>query len=597
MTEILERIYQNSQTNHDEVFTRLFRYLLRPDIYFLAYQNLYANNGASTPGVDESDTADGFSEEKINKIIETLKNGNYAPKPARRVYINKQNGKKRPLGLPTFTDKLVQEALRMIIEAIYEPIFNEHSHGFRPNRSCHTALKEITKEFNGVRWFIEGDIKGCFDNIDHHTLINIINDKIKDARIIQLLWKFLRAGYLEDWRYNSTYSGTPQGGIISPILANIYLNKLDIFVMNIKDNFDEPRKRKFTPEYERAKGKVERLSKKIKEAEGEQRELLITEWKKARQIMMKTPSKSQTDKVIKYIRYADDFIIGINGNKEECQEIRGKIAEFMTNELHMELSEEKTLITHSSEYARFLGYDICVRRNSQINNTQQMKISQRTLSNKIELLIPLEEKIEKFMREKSTIAQKEDGQIEPIKRKSLLRLTPLEILQTYNSELRGICNYYCLASNFNKLSYFAYLMEYSCLKTLADKFRSKISKIITKYNDGQGKWGIPYETKTKKKRMYFAKYQDCKKKTSKCEDTISNQAIMFRHSRSTFEERLKAKVCELCERTDAEHYEIHHVHKVKDLKGKEAWEQNMIAKRRKTIVVCKECHNKIHSGK
>lgn len=260
MTEILERIYQNSQTNHDEVFTRLFRYLLRPDIYFLAYQNLYANNGASTPGVDESDTADGFSEEKINKIIETLKNGNYAPKPARRVYINKQNGKKRPLGLPTFTDKLVQEALRMIIEAIYEPIFNEHSHGFRPNRSCHTALKEITKEFNGVRWFIEGDIKGCFDNIDHHTLINIINDKIKDARIIQLLWKFLRAGYLEDWRYNSTYSGTPQGGIISPILANIYLNKLDIFVMNIKDNFDEPRKRKFTPEYERAKGKVERLA-------------------------------------------------------------------------------------------------------------------------------------------------------------------------------------------------------------------------------------------------------------------------------------------------------------------------------------------------
>ncbi len=597
MTEILERIYQNSQTNHDEVFTRLFRYLLRPDIYFLAYQNLYANNGASTPGVDESDTADGFSEEKINKIIETLKNGNYAPKPARRVYINKQNGKKRPLGLPTFTDKLVQEALRMIIEAIYEPIFNEHSHGFRPNRSCHTALKEITKEFNGVRWFIEGDIKGCFDNIDHHTLINIINDKIKDARIIQLLWKFLRAGYLEDWRYNSTYSGTPQGGIISPILANIYLNKLDIFVMNIKDNFDEPRKRKFTPEYERAKGKVERLSKKIKEAEGEQRELLITEWKKARQIMMKTPSKSQTDKVIKYIRYADDFIIGINGNKEECQEIRGKIAEFMTNELHMELSEEKTLITHSSEYARFLGYDICVRRNSQINNTQQMKISQRTLSNKIELLIPLEEKIEKFMREKSIIAQKEDGQIEPIKRKSLLRLTPLEILQTYNSELRGICNYYCLASNFNKLSYFAYLMEYSCLKTLADKFRSKISKIITKYNDGQGKWGIPYETKTKKKRMYFAKYQDCKKKTSKCEDTISNQAIMFKHSRSTFEERLKAKVCELCGRTDAEHYEIHHVHKVKDLKGKEAWEQNMIAKRRKTIVVCKECHNKIHSGK
>ena len=206
-TEILERIYQASQANHDEEFTRLFRYLLRPDIYFIAYQNLYSNNGASTPGVDESDTADGFSEERINKIIEALKNGTYYPKPARRVYINKRNGKKRPLGLPTFTDKLVQEVLRMILQAIYEPIFAEQSHGFRPNRSCHTALKTISKEFNGIRWFIEGDIKGCFDNIDHYVLITKIRDKVKDARIIQLLCKFLRAGYLENWRYKATYSG------------------------------------------------------------------------------------------------------------------------------------------------------------------------------------------------------------------------------------------------------------------------------------------------------------------------------------------------------------------------------------------------------
>ena len=520
MTEILERIYQNSQTNPDEVFTRLFRYMLRPDIYFLAYKNLYSNNGASTPGTDKTDTADGFSEEKINKIIETLKNGSYEPKPVRRVYINKQNKKKRPLGLPTFTDKLIQEAMRMIIEAIYEPIFSKHSHGFRPNRSCHTALKEITKGFTGIRWFIEGDIKGCFDNIDHHILISIINDKVKDARIIQLLWKFLRAGYLENWQYNSTYSGTPQGGIISPLLANIYLNELDRFVKNIKDSFDAPQKRKFTPDYERVREKVKRLSKKIKDTEGEQRKLLIIEWKKARQAMMKTPSKSQTDKSIKYVRYADDFIIGINGSKEECQEIKQRITEFMQKRLHMELSEEKTLITHSSEYAHFLGYDICVRRSNQIKNTQQMIISRRTLSNKIELLIPLKEKIETFMREKNIIAQKKNGQIEPTHRKNLIQLTPLEILQTYNSELRGICNYYCLASNFNKLSYFAYLMEYSCLKTLANKCKSKIGKIKTKYNDGQGKWGIPYETKTQKKRMYFANYQDCKKKSYNCNDQI-----------------------------------------------------------------------------
>ena len=592
-TKILERIYQNSQNNPDEVFTRIFRYMLRPDIYFLAYKNLYANKGASTPGVDENDTADGFSEEKVNRIIETLKNGSYEPKPVRRTYIKKKNGKQRPLGLPTFTDKLVQEVLRMILEAIYEPIFCKYSHGFRPNRSCHTALNELSREFTGIRWFIEGDIKGCFDNIDHHVLIAQINKKVKDARIIQLLWKFLRAGYLEDWRYNSTYSGTPQGGIVSPLLANIYLHELDKFVLKLKKEFDVPQKQQFTTEYNHARGQVYALSKKLKQASGEQKKEIYKQWKKARQIMLKTPAKSQTDKVIKYVRYADDFLIGVNGNKKECQRIKQQIRGFMAKELHMELSEEKTLITHSNEGVRFLGYDICVRRCSLIKKTGDIKLPKRTLNNKIELNIPFKDKIEIFMFEKGIIGQKETGEIEPIHRKSLLRLTPLEIVQTYNSELRGICNYYCMASNFSRLDYFSYLMEYSCLKTLAAKFRSSIGKIKAKYKDGHGNWGIPYETKTEKKRMYFADYMNCKKAT-KCTDEISNQAIIYSNTRTKLEERLKARVCELCGSTDAKQYEIHHIHKVKDLKGKSDWERNMIAKRRKTIVVCKECHNKIH---
>lgn len=592
--EILERIYQNSQANSDEVFTRLFRYMLRPDIYFLAYKNLYTNQGASTPGVDENDTADGFSEAKVTRIIETLRNGSYEPRPARRVYIAKKNGRKRPLGLPTFTDKLVQEVLRMILEAIYEPVFNEHSHGFRPNRSCHTALKEISKGFNGIRWFIEGDIKGCFDNINHHALIAVIGKKLKDARIIQLLWKFLRAGYLENWRYNVTYSGTPQGGIISPILANIYLHELDKFVMKLKEKFDAPRKRKYTPEYTHALAQIHTLNKKIKRANAEEKKTLIAEWKKARQVMLRTPAKSQTDKVIKYIRYADDFLIGVNGNRKECQVIRQQIKEFMAVELHMELSEEKTLITHSSKTARFLGYDVCVRRCGKVKRTPRIKLPKRTLNNTVALLIPFREKIEAFMFQKGIIGRKENGEIEPIKRENLIQLTPLEIIQTYNSELRGICNYYCLACNFSRLDYFAYLMEYSCLKTLAAKFKSSIGKIRTRYKDGQGRWGIPYEIKAGTKRMYFADYQDSRKKAIKCRDPISDKGLAYTNSRNSLEERLKAKVCELCGRTDAEHYELHHIHKVKDLKGKKEWERNMIAKRRKTLVVCKECHKKIH---
>ena len=227
-TEILARISQNSLANKEEVFTKLYRYLLRPDIYFVAYKNLYANNGAATKGVNE-DTADGFSEAKIDSIIKALADETYQPMPVRRTYIQKKNNRKklRPLGIPTFTDKLVQEVLRMILEAVYEPIFLDVSHGFRPKRSCHTALKQLRREFNGTRWFVEGDIKGCFDNINHAVLVGLLNNKIKDARITKLIYKFLKAGYLEDWQYHKTYSGTPQGGIISPLLANIYLNEFD----------------------------------------------------------------------------------------------------------------------------------------------------------------------------------------------------------------------------------------------------------------------------------------------------------------------------------------------------------------------------------
>lgn len=177
--EILANLNTNSFKNKDEIFTRLYRYLLRPDIYFTAYQNLYANKGAGTSGITD-DTADGFGEKKIQKLIRSLADETYQPMPVRRTYIQRKNSpKKRPLGIPNFSDKLVQEALRMILESIYEPLFLDVSHGFRPKRSCHTALKCIKREFGGSRWFIEGDIKGCFDHIDHSILIKLIQKKLK----------------------------------------------------------------------------------------------------------------------------------------------------------------------------------------------------------------------------------------------------------------------------------------------------------------------------------------------------------------------------------------------------------------------------------
>ena len=590
--EILTKLQENSKKNHDEVFTRLYRYLLRPDIYYVAYQHLYSNKGAGTKGVTD-DTADGFSEIYIENIIEALKNEMYQPKPVRRTYIKKSNGKMRPLGLPVFTDKLIQEAIRMILEAIYEPIFSDYSHGFRPARSCHTALAQIKKEFTGARWFIEGDIKGCFDNINHAVLVEIINQKIKDARFLKLIRSFLKAGYMEDWKYHETYSGCPQGGIISPILANIYLNELDRHVMKIKKEFDVATKARYTPEYTKLVGLRQRLHNKIKNSNGIEREKLIEEYKTATAQMLKLPAKQCDDKKIKYVRYADDFLIAVNGNRQDCEKIKQELTEFINTTLKMELSQEKTLITHSNTPARFLGYDVRVRRDQQIKPKGKFKT--RSMNNKVELSIPFKDKIEKFLFSNGIVKQRSDnGKLEPIHRPQLLNRTDLEIVTIYNAELRGICNYYGLASNFNKLIYFNYLMEYSCLKTLAGKHRSKVSKIRAMYKDGTGKWAIPYETKTGIKKMYFANYADCKGK--KFTDIVPQTAKNYSHDVTTLESRLKAKICEVCGCTESDRYEIHHVNKVKNLKGKSEWEKIMIAKRRKTIVVCHKCHMAIHHG-
>lgn len=589
--EILDRISENSRNHKDEIFTKFYRYLLRPDLYYIAYQNLYSNKGAGTKGVD-NDTADGFSEEKINKIIKSLSDETYQPKPVKREYIQKKHNskKKRPLGIPVFTDKLVQEVLRIILEAVYEPTFSNYSHGFRPERSCHTVLKSLKKEFTGTTWFIEGDIKGCFDNIDHHVLVDIISRKIKDARLIQLIWKFLKAGYMENWEYHSTYSGCPQGGIISPILANIYLNELDKYAEKLAEDFFKPRKERLTDEYKKIKYAYEKSKKNIMKYSGSEKVEALKSIKEFGKQMRKTPCTARTDKVLKYIRYADDFIIGVKGDKKDCERIKKQLSEFINQTLKMELSEEKTLIKHSNSYARFLGYDIRVVRD---NRTKpQGNYKKRTRNYMVELCVPLNDKIIPFLFDKDAIEQKRNGEIRTTARKSLYRCTDFEIVSTFNSELRGICNYYALASNYCRLNYFAYLMQYSCLKTLAGKHRTTTHKIVDMFRQGKNGWAIPYQTKQGKKLLYFADYTKCKNNKS-YNDKIVNAGYINSYSRTTLEDRLSAKVCELCGKSDIP-LEIHHVNKVKNLKGKHLWEIVMISKKRKTLAVCKDCHHKIH---
>jgi group II intron reverse transcriptase/maturase len=480
----------------------------------------------------------------------------------------------------------------MILEAIYEPVFLPCSHGFRPNRSCHTALAELKKSFTGVKWFIEGDVKGCFDNIDHHVLISLIERKIKDARFIQLLWKFLKAGYMEHWQYNNTYSGVPQGGIVSPLLANIYLHELDQRVMSEKVHFDVPRKSYYNSAYSSQASKVHALRAKIHSAEGEERPELIKAFRNARKIMQTMPAKLQADKRLVYIRYADDFIIGVNGDKADCERIKASLGSYVGNTLKMELSAEKTLITHSSEKARFLGYDVRVRRANIVKPDGQGH-TRRTLNCKVELCIPFKDKIERFLFEKGAVRQDASGTLRPRARTKLAHLSDLEIVTAFNAELRGICGYYSLAVDYAHLNYFSYLMEYSCLKTMACKHKSSVAHVIKENQDGKRQWGIPYTTQEGRKRRYFVKHHMCK--GNSCVDVIPMLTTYIVYARSSLETRLKAEVCEMCGKSGVK-LEFHHVNKVKNLQGKHLWERMMIARRRKTLAVCKDCHHKIHFG-
>ena len=589
-SEILERINKCSSKHPDGVFTRLYRYLLREDIYLAAYQKLYSNNGAMTPGSDD-DTADGFSKEYVHKLIQELENGTYKPKPVRREYIKKPNGKMRPLGIPSFRDKLLQEAVRSILEVIYEPIFFNESHGFRPDRSCHTALRQIKCNFRGVKWFIEGDIKGCFDNIDHSVLISTLEIKIKDSKFINIIRAFLKAGYVEDYRYHYTLSGTPQGGIISPILANIYLHELDRKVLEIKGQFDKPASRTLTPEYLKLAKRRQTLQKKINRVEGEEREAIIKEFKEVCRKKFQTPARQCDDKKLVYCRYADDFLIGVSGNQEDCEAIKDELRVFLQSKYKLELSVEKTKITHSSNSVRFLGYDVAVRRNQEVKRRCDGK-KQRTLNNSVELTVPLDDKVMQYLYKNQIIRKRPNGEIWPIAIPKMRHMMDVDIVNRYNTQVRGICNYYCLAANYHCLNYFRYLMEYSCLKTLASKHNSTTSKLLKKFRLDDG-WGVPYETKYGTKYARIPKLADCKagKMMFDRDPWVFKPSSVSQMSQI---KRLEAGVCELCGRGSGS-CKIFHAGKMKNLKSTTNWGKKMQHMKRKTLIVCPECYRRIHA--
>ena len=565
----------------------IYRQLYNRNLYLRAYGRLYSNQGAMTKGTT-ADTVDGMSLAKIDRLIDGLRHERFRWTPVRRVNIPKPNGKTRPLGIPTWTDKLLQEVIRMILEAYYEPQFSDRSHGFRPNRGCHSALSEVAHKWTGTRWFIEGDIKGCFDNIDHEVMLSVLGEKLHDRRFLNLLKYLLKAGYMEDWKYGRTLSGTPQGGVVSPILANIYLDRLDQFVeKSLTPAYTRGTARRQNPQWKRLQGRMA-YQKKLGN-----HKLANT----LRQQMQQLPSGDPFDpgyRRLHYVRYADDFVLGFIGSKVEAEQIKASLETFLRDTLKLELSREKTLITHAtSQAATFLGYELV---NLQANDKLHQN-GQRIINGKIGLRVPakvIEQHCQTYRRKGK-----------PAHRPELANDDDYTIVSRYQAEFRGVIQYYILAQNVSHLGKLQWVMEWSLAKTLAAKHKTTSQKVFRSYKStvstehGQRKCLKVMVTRDKGKSPLVAQFGGIPLKRKRQAILIDQRPQRYGFARNELVQRLLAEECELCGSTVD--IEVHHVCALRDLnvKGraeKPLWVQAMAARRRKTLVVCRPCHLDAHSG-
>jgi group II intron reverse transcriptase/maturase len=564
----------------------IYRLLYNPALYLRAYARLYANDGAMTAGSNE-ETVDGMNLEKIEKLIDDLRHERYRWTPVRRVYIPKKNGKRRPLGIPSWTDKLLQEALRQILEAYYEPQFSSSSHGFRPERGCHTALGEVKNTWTGTKWFVEGDIASCFDQLDHEVMLATLREKIHDNRFLRLIGNLLQAGYLEDWRYHETLSGSPQGGVVSPILANIYLDKLDKHVEQVLiPAYTQGATRRTNREYDVLQTRQYRARKK-----GDKQKA-----KALRKQLQRLPRRDPSDanyRRLRYVRYADDTLFGFAGPREEAEDIKRQLGAFLRDNLKLELSQEKTLITHAqTEAAHFLGYEIA----TQHEDTKHDRLGHRSVNGRIVLRAPttvIERKYASYMKHGK-----------PAHRPELRNDDDFTIVSRYQLEYRGLVQYYLLAQNVAHFWKLHWVMKASLLKTLASKHKGKVTAMVRKY---QTTTETPYgplkclEVVVPRagKKPLVARFGGIPLRRQETVLLNDQPFQVFRNERNELLKRLLADTCELCEAT--ENIEVHHIRKLVDLKTegraeKPAWAKRMAARRRKTLVVCQSCHQAIHRG-
>jgi group II intron reverse transcriptase/maturase len=558
--------------------TELYRQLFNPSLYELAHGRIYANHGAMTPGAD-GETADGMSLAKTMRIIDALRHERYRFAPVKRVYIPKKSGKPRPLGLPSWSDKLVGEVIRLLLEAYYEPQFSGRSHGFRPGRGCHTALREVEDVWSGTTWFIEGDISDCFGSLDHEVMAKILAEKIHDNRFLRLIRNMLEAGYLEDWEWNATLSGVPQGGVVSPILSNIYLHKMDEFAETV-----------LTPEYTR--GTVRRMNPdyaKVTRAIGKAFQhgdrAAVRQLRARRRAIARGDPRDPRYRRLRYIRYADDHLLGFTGPRAEAEQIKQRLAEFLRDDLKLELNQDKTLITHArTQAASFLGYQVTVqhsRDRPSVNGVVRLRVPRPVIKAKCAPYL-------------------KHGK--PERRAELMNLPDSLIISTFGVEYRGIVQYYLLASDVFRLNRLRWAAETSLLKTLAARHRSTVSAMARKHRATITTPHGPrvcFQATVERpgRKPLVTRFGGIPLKRQK-KAAIADRLPAPPTRRKELTQRLRTRRCEWCDTlTDVE---IHQVRKLADLartgRPQPWWAQLMAQMRRKTLVVCASCHQAIHHG-
>lgn len=595
--QTLQRLERLRHLNADRnwVNTDLYRLMYKEDLYILAYERIKSAPGNLTPGSD-GQTIDGLSLRMIHTIIQEMRTEQFQFKPVRTVYIPKPNGKKRKLGIPSARDKLVQEVLRLILESIYDSpygaYFYETSHGFRSNHSCHTALQEIRGKWPAINWFVEGDIHACFDCIAHGVLVELLRKKIQDDRFLNLIWKLLRAGYLDlqEARHDSL-AGTPQGGLVSPILANVYLHELDVKVDEMRARLEQGGKRKHrNPVYRKLAAQKERLIQKGAAHTKVFRELV----RRIRQ----TPAVEVNDSNfirVKYVRYADDWLIGICGPRSLAEHVKEELTYFLEQSLKLTLSEDKTTITHArKEQAHFLGTCLAIGRGGvqrviTTRNGSARPITRRSTGSEIVMCTPIDALIKKLQNKGFCTAQGE-----PTTKIGWIHLDADQMVVLFNGINRGIQNYYRFTDNFGKLARIQYILKFSLAKTLAAKYKRSVRQVfqhfgtiptvLVKTQDGR-----------RDRRVAFYHNSDWKKQRNGFA-VESAPADLLRWSMKLHSRSKLGKPCCICNST--EQVEMHHVRHIRKIDGKKPDGVNAILRlmNRKQIPVCNRCHQKIHRG-